>query len=319
MPTPRTLADHNHLATVWMDMVSRNQPVAKIAAALGVSERSAYVWRDRAQAALGIELPVSRDKRNALHPRLDHLSLEIPSCRVLVGSDWHIWPGYRSRAETAFFHVLKTETFDVIVLNGDVTDQPQVSRHGPGMSIPPPRLQDEIAEAQVRVAEVAKLARKRNADVRLVWIFGNHDIRMWRYIANNAPELGEMLTFEDRFPAWEFTVSMDINEGACWLKHRWHGGIHAAYNNVLRSGGTLVTGDTHRLAMVRWGDYNGVRYGIETGMLGDPRGPQFTYTDNTPVNWCPGFAELLVTDEVHCELVDCSRREIRRRGKVLPA
>ena len=317
MPTPKTLAAHNEFATIWLEYAAKGATVSKIAAHFGLSERNTYLRRDRAQAALGIELPAPRDNRNALHPRLDHLSLEIPNCRVLVGSDWHIWPGYRSRAEEAWFHVLRTETFDVVVLNGDVTDQPQVSRHGPSMSIPSPRLQDEIAEAQVRVAEVAKLARKRNKAVRLIWIFGNHDIRMWRYIALNAPELGEMLTFEQRFPEWEFTVSADINGGVCWLKHRWHGGIHAAYNNVLRAGGTIVTGDTHRLSQTRWGDFQGVKYGIETGMLGDPRGPQFTYTDNNPVNWCPGFAELVITDEVHCELVDCSRREIRRRGKVI--
>jgi predicted phosphodiesterase len=316
MPSGKSLEEHNAFASFWLEGVARGLTVRQIANDLGITERGAYMSRDSCQRALGIALPVSRNASRDLFPQLDHITIEAPEVRLLIGSDWHIWPGYYSRAEEAFFKVLASETFDIILLNGDVTDQPQVSRHGPSAGIPVPRLQDEIAEAQVRVAEVARLARKRNRDCRLIWIFGNHDVRMWRYIANNAPEVGEMLTFEDRFPQWEFSTSLDINN-VVMIKHRWHGGLHAAYNNALRAGMTLVTGDTHRLSCLRWTDYIGVRYGIETGMLGDPRGPQFQYADNNPVNWCPGFAELLVTDEVHCDLIDCSRRIIRRRGKVL--
>lgn len=249
-------------------------------------------------------------------PRLDHVVLKSDELRVLVISDWHIWPGYYSRAEEALWGVLRTDRFDLVVLNGDVTDQPQVSRHGPGRGIQPPRLEDEILEAQTRVAELAKLVRKRNRDCRLLWVFGNHDIRMWRYLATNAPEICDLLTFEQHFPDWDFAASIDINN-ICVIKHRWHGGIHAAYNNALRAGMTLVTGDTHRLSCTRWSDYTGVRYGIETGMLADPRGPQFQYVDNNPVNWCPGWVELVISDEVHAELIDCSRRRIRRHGKVI--
>lgn len=315
-PSQLTLADHNTFASVWLEVIGGGGRVRDVADRIGCSERHAFLRRDQAQRALGISLHAGVKDTAGMMPRLDHAHIEGDGLRVLVVSDWHIWPGYYSRAEEALWGVLGRETFDLVVLNGDVTDQPQVSRHGPGRGIQPPKLLDEILESQKRVADLVRLVRKRNKAVQLYWIFGNHDIRLWRYLACNAPEAADLVLFESYFPDWEFAQSIDIN-GLCVIKHRWHGGIHAAYNNTLRSGTTLVTGDTHRLSCTRWSDYGGVRYGIETGMLADPRGPQFQYVDNNPVNWCPGWAELIVSDEVHAELVDCSRRVIRRHGKVI--
>lgn len=311
-----TLAEHNEFASVWVEIIGAGGLVRDVANRFGWSERYTYLRRDMAQKALGISLSAAPKDTHSMMPRLDHAVIRGEEFRVLVVSDWHIWPGYHSRAEEALWAVLAREAFDVVVLNGDVTDQPQISRHGPGRGIQPPKLIDELAEAQTRVADLVKLVRKRNRQVQLLWVFGNHDIRLWRYLATNAADAADLVTFEAYFPDWEFAQSIDINE-VCVIKHRWHGGIHAAYNNALRSGATLVTGDTHRLSCTRWSDYTGVRYGVETGMLADPRGPQFQYVDNNPVNWCPGWAELVVSDEVHVELVDCSRRKIRRHGKVI--
>jgi hypothetical protein len=42
-------------------------------------------------------------------------------------------------------------------------------------------------------------------------------------------------------------------------------------------------------------DYNGPRWGVNTGMLADPYGPQFyNYTEVNAVNWRSGFALLTI-------------------------
>ena len=309
-----TLADHQAFAAAWIEYVERRRnTVAHFAHSQGLCEREAYMKRDKAQRALGIVLR-SANQHVTFKPVLDNVTLE-GEYHALVASDWHIWPGYTSRAEEVFYQTLQADKFDMVVLNGDVTDQPRVSRHDPIQGIQPPSLVDELTEAQSRVAHVAKLARKKNKACKLIWTMGNHDSRAWRHTALLAPEIAPMFDFEALFPDWQFTMSITVNDN-CVIKHRWNKGLHAALNNTRNSGTTLVTGHTHRLLVTPWTDYNGTRYGIETGTLCDPRGPQFQYIENDPVNWQPGFIELFLdADDVHAERIDCSRKTIRRLGK----
>ncbi len=73
--------------------------------------------------------------------------------------------------------------------------------------------------------------------------------------------------------------------------------------------------DTHRLLVRPYSDYTGTRYGIETGTLADPHGPQFRYTENNPRDWHPGFLIMeteLYDDgafDVRPQLVDCTLRK----------
>ena len=95
----------------------------------------------------------------------------------------------------------------------------------------------------------------------------------------------------DFFPGWHFGYTIHVNENTV-IKHRWHNGIHAIYNNVLKSGRSIVTGHLHRLQVSAWGDYNGRRYGVDTGTLAEPGGDQFAYLEGNPVPWASGFAVL---------------------------
>jgi hypothetical protein len=80
--------------------------------------------------------------------------------------------------------------------------------------------------------------------------------------------------------------------GNTLIKHRWHNGIHATYNNALKGGVNVVTGHLHRLQVSAWGDYTGRRYGVDTGTLAEPDGQQFMYLEHNPVPWASGFAVL---------------------------
>jgi hypothetical protein len=77
------------------------------------------------------------------------------------------------------------------------------------------------------------------------------------------------------------------------VKHRWKGGIHATHGNTSMSGKTMVTGHLHSLKVTPYSDYNGTRYGVDTGTLAEPDGPQFiNYLEDGPTNWRSGFAIL---------------------------
>ena len=55
----------------------------------------------------------------------------------------------------------------------------------------------------------------------------------------------------------------------------------------------MITGHTHNLAVQPLTDYNGTRYGVQTGTLSDPNGEQYMgYTEDGPKDWRSGFALL---------------------------
>jgi hypothetical protein len=78
------------------------------------------------------------------------------------------------------------------------------------------------------------------------------------------------------------------------IKHRYAGGVHATYNNTLRAGVSMVTGHLHRLCVTPWSDYNGTRWGVDTGTLSSfgPECQKFTYSEDNPMNWASGFGVL---------------------------
>jgi len=90
---------------------------------------------------------------------------------------------------------------------------------------------------------------------------------------------------------------------SCWptdnvvVKHRWKGGIHATHNNTVNSGKSIVTGHLHSLKVTPFADYNGNRFGVDTGTLAEPSGPQFeNYLEQSPTNWRSGFVVLTFKD-----------------------
>jgi len=105
------------------------------------------------------------------------------------------------------------------------------------------------------------------------------------------------------------------------VKHRYKGGIHATHNNTVGSGKTIVTGHLHSLKVTPYSDYNGTRYGVDTGTLADTDGPQFVdYLEDSPTNWRSGFIVLTFKDGelLYPEIVQkFSDNHIQFRGQVI--
>jgi hypothetical protein len=97
--------------------------------------------------------------------------------------------------------------------------------------------------------------------------------------------------FAEHFPRWNFTMSVMVNDNTM-IKHRWHNGVHATWNNIVKSGRNFVTGHLHSLQVRPFTDYNGTRYAVDTGTLAYPNGDQFSYAEDNPKNHRSGFAVL---------------------------
>ena len=218
------------------------------------------------------------------------LHFDILNGVVLIGSDAHIWPGPLTTAMRAFIKFAGEIKPKALILNGDVVDLPQVSRHQPIGWEDHPTVADEIEAAQKVLAQIES-AIPRNC--KLSWTLGNHDGRFETRLATVAPEYAKLHGFhlKDYFPNWSPCWSVWINDVV--VKHRFKGGVHAPHNNTVNSGKHIVTGHLHSQKVTPWTDYNGTRYGVDTGCLADPDAQAFVdYTEDGPKNWRSGFAVL---------------------------
>ena len=240
------------------------------------------------------------------YQRVNNLDLQDGS--IVVFSDAHWWPNQdKTVAHEALLAVIKDIKPRVVVANGDLFDGARVSRHARLGWEKLPTVKEELDICEEYLHEIRLLAGPQRC--QFFWNLGNHDQRFDRMLAQNAAEYeGVLSRLEDRFSDWAFAWSLDVN-GCTMIKHRWHNGIHAGYNNTLKSGRSIVTGHLHRLLVTPWADYNGRRWGVDTGTLSDPLAPQFEYGENNPTPHTPGFAVLTFKDGYMippelCEVVD---------------
>lgn len=213
---------------------------------------------------------------------------------ILIASDCHYWPGIVTKAHQAFCKIAKELKPKMVVLNGDILDGARISRHARIMWEKQPDLKDEIAAVQDRCAEIERAA----SGAKFVRTIGNHDARFENYLSSRAGEFEEMtgMTLLDYLPRWRAGWCIHLNnqtDGWTTIRHRpVAGGIHSAYNSTLKAGVSYVHGHLHKLQVTPWSDYRGRRYGVDTGTMAEPYGPQFNYTEAGPVNWASGFAVL---------------------------
>lgn len=264
---------------------------ARTAKRINCAERAVFARRDRLERRLGRSIrPPDNSARapTSLHPQ--RVELNVKDGIVLVASDGHYWPGEPSTAHKAFVQFCRELKPVAVIMNGDAFDGATISRHPPIGWENNPTVQQEIEVVQDRLGEIEAAAGK----ARKIWPLGNHDARYETRLATVAPEYARVfgVHLSDHFPLWEGCWSCWIN-GDVVVKHRYKGGTHAGHNNTLNAGKTTVTGHLHSLKVTPLNDYNGLRWGIETGCLADPGGPQFVdYSEDNPRNHRSGFIVL---------------------------
>lgn len=226
------------------------------------------------------------------------IPLEFTNGVVMVASDCHYWPGIVTNAHQAFCRLAKALKPDYVILNGDILDGARISRHDRSVWQKLPTVKEEIHAVQDRCAEIERAA----PNATLIRTIGNHDARFENYLCRSVPEMEEMdgTTLLHYLPRWRagWAVHFNVNtDGWTVVRHRpVSGGVHAAYNSTLRAGTHYVHGHLHKLQVTPWADYRGRRYGVDTGTMAEPKGPQFDYTEAGPLNWASGFVVLTFHD-----------------------
>lgn len=202
-----------------------------------------------------------------------------------------------SLAHEALLSVARRLTPDYLFCVGDALNMTTVSRHAPLMwsDLRQPKVVDEIACGQAHMRELREAA----GNPECYWIRGNHDDRFDKYLAAHAAAFDGMgaFTLADQFPDWRMTWRLDIGDNVSFV-HRYHSGVHAAYNNAMKAGRTVISGDTHALQVRPLNKWGGRSWGVECGMLGDPNWPVFNYRLGIEGQWQPGFVILNFRDGV---------------------
>jgi len=279
----------------FIEMWQKTPSVAAIAQQTGMNERSLHKRRSRIEAAHRIKLP-SPDSRSPSFVRRLHsprMTCEMQSGVIIVGSDAHYWPGVISPAHQAFVQLIKDLKPEVVVLNGDLFDGARISRHPRSDWSAMPTVKEELQAVSDRFCEIKQAA----GGAKLIWCMGNHDMRFESKLANSVPEYEGVPGFalQDHFPEALMTMSFFVNQHLM-IKHRYHNGVHATFNNTLKSGVSMCTGHLHRLQATIFSDYNGNRWGIDCGTLAPIDGDHMHYGEDNPMNHCSGFAVLTLID-----------------------
>lgn len=267
----------------------------KFATAHKMDVRSVYNRRRSIESRLQIELPTFSDDRVSIEKKIAQTEghtrrgMDIEKGRVIVFSDAHFWPDITTTAYKALLEVIKEFKPTAIVCNGDAFDGAGISRH-PRMDFDKlPSVKEELEACQHYMGGIEAVAK----GAKLFWPLGNHDQRFTANIVNFLPAYEGVpgTSLREYFPLWQPCWSFWINEDTC-IKHRWKGGWTGGRSNSLNSGVNMITGHTHALNVIGVTDYNGTRWGVQTGTLADPHGQQFAYTEDAPKDWMSGFIML---------------------------
>jgi hypothetical protein len=260
----------------------------------GMSARGIMARRNALEGRYGVNIstvPV----QERIDPKPPRLDLGIQNGSVIIFSDAHFWPGIRTTAYDGLIWAIKNiDNLKAVINDGDAFDGASISRFPRIGWDKTPTLVEELKACEIALGEVEDEAKKVNKNVKLMWPLGNHDARFENRLAANAPQYEHIKGFslKDHFPAWHPCWSVWLNESVI-VKHRYKGGIHATHNNTVTAGVSIVTGHLHSLKVTPYDDYTGTRYGVDTGTLAEPTGPQFeNYLEHSPTNWRSGFAIL---------------------------
>lgn len=278
---------------LWYELKS----ATKVSVKTGLDVRNVYVRRRAIENKFKIRLTSDTNRIPEFYVR-DHMSridVDLDNATIFVASDAHYWPDEISTAHLAFVKLIKKHKPDIVVMNGDVLDGASISRFPKAGydTFKSPTVKQELEAVSDRLGEIEKVA----GNAKLIFTMGNHDMRFESKLSNLAPEFEGVagFTLKEHLPRWLFCISMMINKNLM-IKHRYHNGLHATYNNTVKAGVSIVTGHLHRLQATIVSDYNGTRWGVDTGTLCETDGDQMAYAEGNPANHCSGFAVLTIQD-----------------------
>jgi len=209
---------------------------------------------------------------------------------ILFIPDSHI-PYQDPVAFSLVMKVVKAVQPDVLVILGDFADFYQVSDHLKH----PSRWESFDSEVQ----QCKKLLRKLELyapDSRRYYIMGNHEYRLDRYLAKNAPDLNPYISVNQLLELdvnlWQIVqYKEDIHIGPLWITHDvGESGIHSTRKAGISYQDNVIIGHNHRLDYHVSGNAKGTPHiAASFGWLGDVSKIDYMHKLKARTHWSHGF------------------------------
>lgn len=191
----------------------------------------------------------------------------------------------------AFTRYARDTQPDVIVLGGDFVDLESMSSHGGNPT--PPTFIAEIAPAREALQELRRIC----PNARIVYLEGNHETRLTRWLANNAKslhgaiDLPSMLGLAELGIEWK-PEGVPLKLGKLHFVHGfWTTDAHAK-KHLMEYGSSVTYGHTHRPQSYTRGLVDGSVHGA----FGMPCACKLDapYLKNKPSGWLNGWGVYYV-------------------------
>jgi predicted phosphodiesterase len=179
---------------------------------------------------------------------------------------------------------------DIIVIQGDFGDCYSISAHDKS----PLRTND--LEYEVEQIRIARAQLDALGATRKIFIEGNHEFRLARYLASNAPAVFKMLSIPELFKlkenGWEFVpYKASLRLGKLNMTHdTGTAGQNAHRQSMNAFQGSVVIGHTHRMEFSVTGNADGPpQVGAMFGWLGDFDDIDYMHAIAAKRAWSHGF------------------------------
>lgn len=222
--------------------------------------------------------------------------------RYLVLSDVHV-PSQDHAAISAVCAFAKDYRPHGLILNGDILDLPEISRHSAGSlaQLEGKRIAKTFAAGNKFLDQVGAAVGKTCTEKH--WINGNHESRWYRWLAagDNAVFADDDLTdiparLKLRLRGYKYHrdyPTAHVKLGHLTVSHGQWTGKYAAARHLERYQTSILVGHTHTSQAHHASTFTGQRGAYCAGFLADPDSPAMAYAP-LPKAWITGFATVTV-------------------------
>lgn len=228
--------------------------------------------------------------------------------KVLIFSDPHGWLADLS-ALRCINQVLQHNKFDEVVINGDVTDMPYISKHSQKL------YQEGILKGYSEVGEIeytkeqilAPLRLSTDAKIRVK--IGNHDERITNPYNLGDKQLAKLAVLYKHYNSTKYEEMLGLNDGFIYdetdvynlfnifdITHGLSLNKTAAEKNIFEYMGSGSTGHTHRLNSKYLTNRKKPYVWLESGCTRLTKEVEFFPTGKT-ADWQQGFIEVVFTKD----------------------
>jgi predicted phosphodiesterase len=209
--------------------------------------------------------------------------------KILFVGDAHI-PYHSKESWALMLKAARRWRPDTIVCMGDIADFYSVSSHSkkPALAL---QLKQEVAEVHKALDQLDGLDAGEK-----IYVAGNHEDRLERYLRDKAPELFDFVDIprllELRTRGWQYVpYKRDIRVGKLYATHDVGvAGRNAVFQALDMYSHSIVTGHTHRMQYIVEGTATGQsRVAASFGWLGDVEQVDYMHLAKAKKNWAQGF------------------------------